>query len=330
MRAAVTGANGHLGSTLCSQLSEVGVDVRACLRSPHNSSRIPSGAARLAECDLSSAESLAQSFEGCDVVFHTAAPSKLFSRKASDIELPIYEGTLNVIRASAQARVRTIIYTSSCAAIGFHAPQGALLNEDNYNESTKHPQFRAKVKSERDGRELALSLGIKLIRVCVPSILGPGFRSLTPSVEPYVQLVRGRLPFVPDLDYSVLDVRDLAAAQIILALAEPRHNRYIVAGNQATTSELLKVIGSIERGLRVPKVLPAWALPGLALLDGLVHTLTLGRSERKLTLTLARECAGARQRLSDARFRSEFPQWQARPLLVTLRDTLSWVKNAYA
>jgi dihydroflavonol-4-reductase len=274
--------------------------------------------------------SLAKSFAGCDVVFHTAAPTQLWSKDKRQIEEPIYQGTLNVITACAQASVRRIIYTSSCAAVGFCATPERDLNESDFNHLTSHPQFRAKLRSEIDGAKLADELDVQLIRVCAPSVVGPGFARATPSVEPYVQLVANKLPAVPNLSYSIVDVRDLADAQIALALGAPDEKRYIVAGHHVTTRALLDILRQVDETLKQPVILPTWVLRWVAMLDAAFYYGSLCRTKRKLTLDLVRDVSGSDQRLSDARFRSEFPLWKPRSLENTIHDTLTYIRGEYA
>lgn len=324
VRVAVTGANGHLGSTLCKRLIEMGIQTVACARSPAPFATLSAG------CDLTSIEALSQSFEGCEVVYHTAAPTQLWSKDARDIEVPIYEGTLNVIRACAKAGVPRIVYSSTCAAVGFRAPDGVPLSEENFNDKTTHPQFRAKLRSELYGARLSEQLGVNFVRVCAPSVVGPGFKRATPSVEPYVMLSKGKLPFVPDLSYSVVDVRDLAESQIWLGMKKPQALRYIVASHYVTTKDLLTSLSQIAPQLKQPAILPQWTLPYLAAIDAAFYYAAFGLKARKITSELVRESRNANQRLNTSRFRNEFQLWSPRPLRETIYDTLAYIGSEHA
>ena len=307
MRAYVTGANGHLGRTLCDLLEKNRCFVRAGIRG------------QLANYSLDNIDGLASCMQDIDIIFHTAAPTQLWHPDSTQIYQPIYEGTLNIIRAAAKAGVKKIIYTSSCAAVGFIAPAGRALNESDYNLKTKHPQFQAKVRAELDGTALARQLGIRFICVCAPSVLGPGFHKPTPSVEPYIKARQGKLPAIPNFSYHIIDVRDLAWTQFLLATHHPKHSRYIVAGEYVTPELLLKLIGAKSL------ILPGWTLPMIAMLDACRYYLSGRNTKREITLQLAIECKNSHQRLSIERMKSEFGDFCRYDLQTTLVDLLSWI-----
>lgn len=72
MRVVVTGATGYLGGRLCAALAGAGHAVRALVRHSSDVSGLPRDI-EMTYGDVTDAESLAVSFDGCDVVFHVAA-----------------------------------------------------------------------------------------------------------------------------------------------------------------------------------------------------------------------------------------------------------------
>jgi NAD+-dependent farnesol dehydrogenase len=72
MRVLVTGASGYLGGRLCAALADAGHAVRALVRRTSDVSGLPLSVER-AYGDITDADSLAATFDGCDAVFHAAA-----------------------------------------------------------------------------------------------------------------------------------------------------------------------------------------------------------------------------------------------------------------
>ena len=329
MRAVVTGANGHLGSTLCKALVAKKYVAKALIRNPEKErlKHIDTNLFDIVDYDLLNERQLVELFHGADCIFHTAAPTQLWAKKSEEITRPIYQGTLNVIRAAAKAQVPKIIYTSTGATLGFKTPKKRELDETNFNIKTRHPQFRAKLRAEIDGSRLAANLGVRFIRVCPPNIIGPGFASCSPSTEPYVRLIKDELPAIPKVSYFTSDARDLAEAQILLAQENPRHDRYIIAAHYTTPEILLEIAQELLVDFKRPAILPPWMLVGAWLSDSMAYYTSLGTRKRALTFDLLKEYMGSEQKVSTLRFRTEFSTWQPRSLHATMSDMFNWIRN---
>ena len=328
MHAVVTGANGHLGSVLSRSLVKMGFSIKALVRDPRPDriKHMDQSAYEIVDYDLMNKHNLAQLFKNADVIFHTAAPTQLWSKNSDDITQPIYEGTLNIIRAAARAQVPKIIYTSTGATVGFKSAHNKYLDESHYNLNTRHPQFKAKLAAELEGSRLAAKLGVRFISVCPPNIIGPGFALCSPSTEPYVRLIKHKLLAIPKVSYYTNDVRDLADAQILLAQSA-RYDRYIIGAHYATPDLLLNLAQGLIQDFKRPKILPSWALLAAWAADGLAYYASFKSRKRELTFDLLKECLGCEQKLSTKRFRSEYPSWQPRSLQTTLKDMFSWIQQ---
>ena len=118
--ALVTGGAGFIGSHLVSALIERGLRVRVTdnLTTGHLGQVDPR--AELIEADIRSLESIKPAFDGVDCVFHVAA----MPRVPLSIERPVEThmvnvvGTLNVLIAARDARVRRVVYSGSSSVYG--------------------------------------------------------------------------------------------------------------------------------------------------------------------------------------------------------------------
>ena len=71
--AAVTGATGFLGATLCRKLLEEGRSVRAIYRNPQKLDSLEGLAVEKVRADIRNEEEVRAAFDGVDIVYHVAA-----------------------------------------------------------------------------------------------------------------------------------------------------------------------------------------------------------------------------------------------------------------
>jgi NAD dependent epimerase/dehydratase len=129
MRCLVTGAGGFIGSHLVEALLRSGLETRALIR--YNSSNSPGHLAQLPKAgleerlevrfgDVTDPFLVQELVTDCEVVFHLAALIGIpysYTAPASYVNTNII-GTLNVLRACREARVRRLIVTSTSEVYG--------------------------------------------------------------------------------------------------------------------------------------------------------------------------------------------------------------------
>jgi nucleoside-diphosphate-sugar epimerase len=116
----VTGGAGFIGHHIATRLLAEGHRVRVLDNlSTGKRERIPQGA-ELVEADMQNLEAIRPAFEGIDGVFHTAA----LPRVQVSVEDPVgtseinIMGTLNVLVAARDAKVKRVVYSASSSAYG--------------------------------------------------------------------------------------------------------------------------------------------------------------------------------------------------------------------
>ena len=143
MRALVTGGGGFLGRTIVEQLRAAGDDVRILARG-----RYPEVEAIGVECisgDLADPHTAKRAVDGVDVVFHVAAKTGVWGRRADFVHSNITatEVLLAAMRASGTTR---LVYTSSPSVIfDGHDHVNATADELPYPKSylAHYPETRA-------------------------------------------------------------------------------------------------------------------------------------------------------------------------------------------
>lgn len=132
MRTLVTGGTGILGSHLVEALVARGYEVRAFVRRTADTSHLETTGAELVYGDVTEYDSLPQSVEGMDIVFHAASRVTPGWGEWQDFESTIVRGTENLLRASVEARVSRFLYVSSCSVLGVLACGDTPANESTH------------------------------------------------------------------------------------------------------------------------------------------------------------------------------------------------------
>jgi nucleoside-diphosphate-sugar epimerase len=118
----VTGGAGFIGSHLVDALVAAGMRVRVIDNLATGRREYLNPAAQLVEADISDrdANSLAGAFEGVDTVFHVAALPRIPLSIAKPVETHMTNvvGTLNVLIAARDAKVRRVVYSGSSSVYG--------------------------------------------------------------------------------------------------------------------------------------------------------------------------------------------------------------------
>uniref|UniRef100_A0A914BXA2 3-beta hydroxysteroid dehydrogenase/isomerase domain-containing protein n=1 Tax=Acrobeloides nanus TaxID=290746 RepID=A0A914BXA2_9BILA len=151
----------------------------------------------LVEADLLAADKWPKAVDSCDYVLHVASPLPLVGDE-NTIKTAV-DGTINVLRACSTCHsVKKVVLTSSVAAINQRAAWDfveSIPNGDNHFKLTcLHPGY----------------------------IVGPLLTIVPPtSAEIIKRILNHEMPGLPEIDTTIVDVRDIAKAHI-LAMENPK------------------------------------------------------------------------------------------------------------
>jgi len=210
------------------QLLAAGHSVRATLRDMRRAEGIrdtlrAAGAANARQigfvtADLGADAGWTDAVSGCDFVLHVASPFPAgIPRHEDDLIVPARQGTLRVLHAARDARVRRVVLTSSFAAIGYgHPPQAAPFDETwwtNLEAGQVAPYVKSKTLAERAAWDFMAREGgaLQLAVVNPVGVFGPVLGPHLPtSVQTIQRMLNGGIPACPRLYFGVVDVRDVA------------------------------------------------------------------------------------------------------------------------
>jgi dihydroflavonol-4-reductase len=263
--------------------------------------------------------------EGLSGIYHLAAVVKHSRRDTAEVYETNIEGTLRMVRLAAEKRCR-MVFVSTSGTVGCFKTARESADEDApYAESTvgQWPYYDSKIKAERAARALASELGVELVIVRPPVLLGPGdhrFRS-TGNV---VRFLRKRLPFLIQGGINFTDIRDAAPA-IIAAMAHPvARPVYHLEGTSCSIDAFFRMCEEVSGVAAPTRKLPhamAWALASAS--ERAAHTL---KTHPPLPDPVVVEMASRWWGLS-SRFSAGELGYSARAPRQTLADTVHWLRE---
>lgn len=272
-RVLVTGATGFVGGAILDRLVAEGRTVRALTRTQAGAQTLRERGAEPVLGDIADPSSLSAACTDCAVVYHVAGANAFCLPDPAPLFAMNVDGTRNLVRAAADARVRRIVYTSSAATIG--EEHGTVGREDSPHRGEFLSAYeRSKWEAEQVAFAEAIRADLELVAVNPASVQGPGRVSGTAKL--LIGYLNGTLKALIDSRMSVVDVDDCADGHLRAERAGRAGERYILAGTTLTVREAVELMGRVAGITREPRILPPWAAMGMARAVG-----TIGRVRRR-------------------------------------------------
>jgi dihydroflavonol-4-reductase len=267
----VTGASGFVGGWAAVELLRQGYHVRGTIRDLAREGEVramiagavaPEDRLSFVAADLLKDEGWEAAAAGAEFILHVASPMPIGEFRGQDVIRPAREGTRRVLQAARKAGVKRVVITSSTAAA--MPPKGGTATADetfwtNLPDKPIYNYPRAKTLAEQDAwafvREAAGPM--ELATVLPSQIQGPVLGAdYSASVEIVALMLKGKLPAVPRVGFSIVDVRDLIALHI-KAMTDPAAagERFIAAGDFLWFSDIARLLREHlgERAAKTPR-----------------------------------------------------------------------------
>ncbi len=317
----VTGAAGHLGSTVIRTVLEQNKRVRGLILPTE--SPVVEGAQYI-RGDIREPERMAALFDREDgqplYLIHTAGIVDITGRISNDLYDVNVTGTKNVIALCKKYSVDKLVYTSSVHAIP-ELPQGTVHKEVEYFSSDLVSGGYAKTKAEATQAVLdAAHMGLPAVVVHPSGILGPYDQGRNHLVQMVKDAMEGRLPACVPGGYDIVDVRDVALG-CFQALEHGRVGGcYIFSGHYATLKDILSFV-AILCGHRPPVVLPMKLARAT---EPLLGTVAKVQGRRPLFTRYSLDTVSGNALFSSQKAAQELG-YVVRSLKATIRDTVEWL-----
>ena len=273
-RVLLTGISGYIGQHCAAELLNRGFEVVGTVRSLRKADATRAALAAVApvegltfvEADLLSDKGWDDAVRGCRYVMHVASPFVLAEPKdENELITPAVDGTRRVIGAAQRAGVRRLVLTSSTVAIIRGKPSGRY-GTDAWSDTSANIGAYAKSKTlaERAAWDAVAGSPMELTVVNPGAVFGPSLGAEVDgqSVALMADMIRGKMPMIPDVAMGMVDVRDVARLHVAAMTTPAAAGHRFIAATAEPVS--MSYFAEVLRGAGYSKV-PSRKAPNLAI-----------------------------------------------------------------
>ncbi|HKX12954.1 MAG TPA: NAD-dependent epimerase/dehydratase family protein [bacterium] len=264
--------------------------------------------------------------QGLGGIYHLAAVIQHTRKAPEEMFHTNVQGLLAMIRTAKHFGCRTLFVSTSGTVGCFTDPKAVADELAPFQEATvgSWPYYASKIQAEREGRALAEKLGVELVILRPPVLLGPGDHRGRATAH-ISRLLRGKLPFIVNGGIHFVDIRDVSHAMIrAMKIAKPQPV-YHFSGSVYPIDRFFKTVAAIG-GVAPPKL----ALPGpvaalLSKVSGILDKILPPQKHPILPDPVVFEMASKHWGLTSLYAKKDLG-FVSRDSVATLSDTIAWLK----
>jgi dihydroflavonol-4-reductase len=319
MTVVVTGASGHVGPNLVSELIARGESVRVLVH--RNGASLSALGVEQVTGSVTDPQSLAAAFEGATRVYHLACVIAL-GKDPERVWQVNAEGTANVVRACREAGVGRLVHVSSIGVFE-QRPIDRPLDETRpqVTDATNRVVYNlSKAKAEQTIRA-QVDQGLDAVIVNPTAIMGHVDHGPSLLGQMLLDLAARKLPALLDAGFDFVDVRDVVAGILAAGDRGQKGANYLLGGSWHSMKEMAEVASTVT-GVPAPRmVTPVW----VARMSVPIATLfaKLGNKEPELTPE-AIDVLSTNRLVSSDKAKRELG-YAPRPFAESVRDAYRWL-----
>lgn len=310
----VTGGTGHLGRNLIEMLLQQGNKVKALkrnLETPYQHENLI-----WVQGDLSDLANLNLLLDNSSAIIHCASAISLGELDQDFIYDVNVTGTSNLLKACSKRDIK-LIYISSSTAVQ-DSIENEIFDENRpYKSDTKFYYAFTKALAEQRVLSEVEKNDLDACIIRPTAIIGPADHVPSRFGLTILDLYKGKLPFITDGGYNMIDVRDLSQT-IINCISMGKKGRVYLTGGEYLS---LKGLAKLVNPKKIPKCIPVdfliLILPLINLYDKLFKLKWPISKESLYTLKFSPK------KMDSSRAIKELLH-QPRPVKNTLEDLIKW------
>jgi dihydroflavonol-4-reductase len=252
----VTGGSGFLGSHLVRALAERGDDLRLLARRSSNLNHLEGIDFERATGDITDRRAVRRAMKGAERVFHVAGRTSMRDADRKAVFEINLRGARIMFEEALAAGVTRFVHTSSVGAIGVAKPHGTADEKTPFEIGHLGIAYiNSKHEAELEAMRVA-ARGLPIVIVNPSFVFGPDDPTGT-SMTLIRRFLLRRIPVYVDGGINIVDVRDVAAGQLLADEKGKVGERYILGGRNFTFDRLFADLSRIS-GIEPPAIkLPA-------------------------------------------------------------------------
>jgi dihydroflavonol-4-reductase len=275
MKTFVTGSTGFIGASIARELLKDGREVRALVRPGSDTSNLSGLDVELWKGDLLDQTSLRNGLKGCDVLYHSAADYRLWTRTPDEMFRINVGGTEAILEAALEGALSKVVYTSSVGTLGNPGNGTAGTEETPVTLADMvGPYKKSKFLAERVA-ETFITRGLPLVIVNPSTPVGPRDIKPTPTGMIIVDFLKRRMPAYLETGLNIIDVEDCARGHLLAEQKGHVGQKYILGNANLTLRHIFGLLEEIT-GIKAPRLrlpyipilMAAYINEGLSLITG--------------------------------------------------------------
>ena len=319
----VTGASGYISLHCILGLLNKGYKVKGSLRNLNREDEVRKSLGEnfknenleFCELNLLSDKGWEDAASDCDYLFHIASPCCIEEPKnENEIIKPALEGTLRALTAAHKSKIKKVVLTSSMGAIAYGHDK-SYCDHTDWTDTSKN--VGAYIKSKTIAEKAAWNfvnnqneVSFTMTTIHPGMVFGPLLSSDKEGISAslIIKMITGEFPALPEIYFTVVDVRDVAKLHVESLTNKKSDQKRIIATSQKgipflEISEILRELGYHKS----PKsLIPSQVINSLAIFN---------RDMKMTSSMIKRGCYGA-----DISETISIFDWDPIPFKKTLED----------
>ena len=320
----VTGATSFLGYHVAKRLNQQGIRPRVIDLPGSNPAPLADLQVERLDGTLDDPRAIERACAGVGTLFHMAYKVSVGGGAAlvEEMRRINVDGTRRLLDVAAAKGISRAVVTGSALAVGVNRLAQPL---DETADPAEHAIDLPYAEVRRLAEQEALARaqpGFAVVSVAPSFTFGPDDPVGAPANKLIKALITGKLPVTLPVGFGCLDVRDFASGAVLAAERGSSGRRYLLSGENVTTSQLLEQAAAIA-GVKAPRFAPPLFLLRLAV-AGIEGLSAIRRKPPPITRSVL-QVVHRYAWYDTTRARTELG-WSPRPLRETLEDTIRWLR----
>jgi dihydroflavonol-4-reductase len=255
MNALVTGGAGRIGNVLVRELIKKGFNVSVIDLPNSNLESLKGLKVNIIKGSILDYNLLVNSFKKMDYVYHLAAIISIVPYDKKEVFETNVKGTINVINACIQCKVKRLIYTSTVHAL--NEKKKKIIDETvGFNEKTNRGNYdKSKAKASLEILKYVKNKNLDAIIICPTGVIGPCEYKLSFFGTFIKEYASKKMLFYINGAYDFVDVYDVCNGIIELGKKAKKGETFILSGRKTNVTEFNEILRK-ETGINPPMKMP--------------------------------------------------------------------------